>query len=107
MLKHSSANRNATSMCLYACIPLKYYIYDKDKQKILDLIKIFDGVYNGQITERQIGDGPGFSSVFKPDGYDMTYAEMGIEKSHSCSIHAKAITKLSVYLNEWVQTLAQ
>ena len=102
MLQHPTATREATAMCLYACIPLKAIKHRNNKQKIFDGIAIFEGICNGIIKKKEMGKGPGFTAVFKPNGYDLTYAQMTIKQSRPCSMHAKAINKLSSHLQMWI-----
>ena len=96
MLKHENSNRDATAMCLYGCIPLNVANPNDDS------LQIFEGICKGTITENEIGDGFGFSSIFKPNGYDSTFAQMTKEQKSKCSHRANALQKLNEYLNQWI-----
>lgn len=95
MLKHDNANRNATAMCMYGCIPL-----NNDDNN--DSLQIFEGISKGIITDEEIGDGFGFSPIFKPNGYDITFAQMSKEQKYECSHRANALKKLNRYLTQWI-----
>lgn len=59
---------------------------------------LFEGEVRGSIlTERHGTGGFGYDPVFKPEGYNQTFAEMGEEKN-IISHRARAITKLSDFL---------
>lgn len=51
----------------------------------------FEGVVEGNITESKKGEkGFGYDPIFKPDGYEVTFAEMGSEEKNKISHRAKA-----------------
>ena len=59
----------------------------------------FEGIVNGQIIrERRGGEGFGYDPIFQPDGYDQTFAELGIEIKNQISHRARATQKLADYL---------
>lgn len=59
----------------------------------------FTGIVEGEITKEKIGDqGFGYDPIFKPSGYDMTFAQMGMELKNSISHRAKAVEKLLTFL---------
>ena len=59
----------------------------------------FEGIVNGQIIrERRGGEGFGYDPIFQPDGYDQTFAELGIEIKNQISHRARATAKLAEYL---------
>ncbi len=61
--------------------------------------KIFEGIVAGKIIESPRGDqGFGYDPVFVPDGYDLTFAELGNEVKNKISHRAKAVEKLAEYL---------
>lgn len=42
--------------------------------------KLFEGIVKGEIiTEKRGGEGFGYDPIFRPDGYDKTFAELGHE----------------------------
>ncbi len=60
---------------------------------------VFEGEVEGQIaTEKRGENGFGYDSVFIPDGYDKTFAEMTLAEKNSISHRARAIEKLNEFL---------
>ena len=54
-----------------------------------------EGRVNGVIIENPRGfDGFGYDPIFRPDGYDITYAEMTLEEKNSMSHRALAMEKM-------------
>ncbi|OHE56307.1 MAG: non-canonical purine NTP pyrophosphatase, RdgB/HAM1 family [Thaumarchaeota archaeon RBG_16_49_8] len=64
-------------------------------------VKTFLGVVKGRISDEMRGQrGFGFDPIFIPTGYDMTFAEMGIEEKSQLSHRARALeTFASWYLS--------
>lgn len=61
----------------------------------------FEGVVNGEITtERQGAEGFGYDPLFRPDGYDGTFAQLGHEVKNKISHRALAVSKLVEYLKK-------
>ena len=60
-------------------------------------IEYFDGITTGKIVESRGKKDFGWDSIFHPDGYNQTYAEMGSEKN-KISHRRIALEKLSNYL---------
>lgn len=59
----------------------------------------FEGIVEGEIIrEKRGGEGFGYDPVFKPDGYDRTFAELGTGVKNSISHRARAVKKLADYL---------
>lgn len=59
----------------------------------------FEGICPGIIREEMHGDaGFGYDPVFQPDGFDMTFAEMGTEEKNKISHRGKATCLLMDYL---------
>ncbi len=81
------ANRNAkfvTVICL----------------KLNGKTKFFRGEVKGKIiSEFRGGEGFGYDPIFRPYGYDKTYAEMGIEEKNKFSHRAVALSKMISYLS--------
>ena len=62
-------------------------------------IKLFEGIVEGTITTERRGDkGFGYDPVFQPDGYDGTFAELGVEVKNQISHRARAVQKLVEFL---------
>ena len=60
----------------------------------------FEGVINGEIIDEKKGNyGFGYDPIFKPDGYNLTFAEMTQEVKNKISHRYIAIKKLANYLN--------
>lgn len=61
----------------------------------------FEGIVNGNITEIPIGDnGFGYDSIFIPDGYKKTFAQLSMNKKNKISHRALAINKLIDFLKK-------
>lgn len=61
--------------------------------------KLFEGIVKGEIiTEKRGGEGFGYDPIFRPDGYDKTFAELGHEIKNKISHRARAVMKLVEYL---------
>ena len=61
--------------------------------------QLFDGIVTGCITEeRRGGEGFGYDPIFRPDGYDKTFAELGHEVKNKISHRARAVAKLVDHL---------
>ena len=60
---------------------------------------LFEGIVEGEITRARSGShGFGYDPIFRPDGYDMTFAELGEEVKNQISHRARATQKLADYL---------
>lgn len=63
---------------------------------------LFEGIVNGEITTEKRGDsGFGYDPVFRPDGYEQTFAELGHEIKNQISHRARAVQKLCEFLRQW------
>jgi XTP/dITP diphosphohydrolase len=59
----------------------------------------FEGIVEGEIIrERRGGEGFGYDPIFQPDGYDQTFAELGMDIKNHISHRARAVQKLANYL---------
>lgn len=59
----------------------------------------FEGVAEGEITRERAGaKGFGYDPIFKPAGFDITFAEMSSEEKNAISHRAKAMAKLISFL---------
>ena len=62
---------------------------------------LFEGVVTGTIIDEERGtDGFGYDSLFVPDGYSETFAELGAEIKNTISHRAEAVVKLKQFLDE-------
>jgi XTP/dITP diphosphohydrolase len=70
-------------------------LYDPATQKV----EFFPGEVQGQIAPEPTGtQGFGYDPVFKPEGYDQTFAELGIEVKNTMSHRGRAVAALQTYL---------
>lgn len=62
-------------------------------------IHLFEGIVEGEITHTKSGnEGFGYDPIFRPIGYDHTFAELGTEVKNQISHRARATQKLADYL---------
>ncbi|MBR8719630.1 dITP/XTP pyrophosphatase [Bacteroides pyogenes] len=62
---------------------------------------LFEGIINGEIIKEKRGDsGFGYDPIFKPEGYEQTFAELGAEVKNKISHRALAVKKLAQFLKE-------
>ena len=63
--------------------------------------QLFEGIVRGSIIEERRGEGGfGYDPIFVPEGYDLTFAELGSEVKNRISHRAKAVELLAQYLNK-------
>jgi len=63
--------------------------------------KQFEGIVNGEILAEKRGDsGFGYDPIFKPKGFDQSFAEMGLEDKNKISHRGRAVQKLVDYLKK-------
>lgn len=59
----------------------------------------FEGIVNGEIIrERRGGEGFGYDPIFRPDGYELTFAELGTDIKNQISHRSRATKKLCAFL---------
>lgn len=64
---------------------------------------LFKGTVEGEITHARSGiEGFGYDPIFKPDGYDITFAEMSMEEKNKISHRAKAIHEMISFLRSQI-----
>ncbi|ERI86419.1 non-canonical purine NTP pyrophosphatase, RdgB/HAM1 family [Bacteroides pyogenes F0041] len=62
---------------------------------------LFEGIIDGEIIkEKRGGSGFGYDPIFKPEGYEQTFAELGAEVKNEISHRALAVKKLAEFLKE-------
>ena len=60
---------------------------------------LFEGRVEGEITCEPAGcSGFGYDPVFRPEGYEQTFAEMSADEKNAISHRARAVAKLAEYL---------
>ncbi len=59
----------------------------------------FEGQVNGEILTEKTGiDGFGYDPIFKPEGYDLSFAQMSLDEKNKISHRARATKKLVEFL---------
>lgn len=62
---------------------------------------LFEGIVKGEITLEKRGEaGFGYDPIFVPDGYNLTFAELGNDIKNTISHRARAVEKLCNFLNK-------
>lgn len=60
---------------------------------------LFEGIVRGTIIHERRGEGGfGYDPIFVPEGYELTFAQLGSEVKNRISHRAKAVEKLAEYL---------
>jgi len=63
--------------------------------------ELFEGIVNGTILNKKKGEeGFGYDPIFQPEGYDMSFAQMTLEKKNSISHRGIAFRKLVEFLSK-------
>ena len=61
---------------------------------------LFEGIVKGEIIEEKRGViGFGYDPIFVPEGYDLTFAELGNDIKNTISHRARAVEKLCLFFN--------
>lgn len=67
----------------------------------IKVVHKFEGIVNGEITREKSGaEGFGYDPIFRPDGYDKTFAELGADIKNQISHRARAVEKLAEFLEK-------
>lgn len=65
---------------------------------------MFDGIVQGEILEHRAGEGGfGYDPVFRPEGWNITFAEATPEQKNAVSHRGHATAKLVEYLNSIIR----
>jgi XTP/dITP diphosphohydrolase len=60
---------------------------------------LFEGIVKGEIIqEKRGGEGFGYDPIFVPEGYDLTFAELGDDVKNTISHRARSVEKLCQFL---------
>ena len=71
----------------------------EEKASFFSLMMFFEGRVDGTILKEKHGtEGFGYDPIFQPDGYDCSFAELGIDIKNKISHRAIAIGKVAEYL---------
>lgn len=63
---------------------------------------LFEGIIKGEIIKEKRGDsGFGYDPIFKPQGYEKTFAELGNDIKNKISHRALAVNKLCEFLRSY------
>jgi XTP/dITP diphosphohydrolase len=63
-------------------------------------LHMFTGICKGEITLQKSGkEGFGYDPIFKPNGYEQTFAEMNLELKNKIGHRGKAVNQLVSFLN--------
>lgn len=66
--------------------------------------RFFEGICYGRIIEEERGDkGFGYDSIFVPDGFDKTFAEMNLNEKNEISHRSKAIVNFLNFLKDYLK----
>lgn len=66
--------------------------------------RFFEGICYGKIIEEERGDkGFGYDSIFVPDGFDKTFAEMNLNEKNEISHRSKAIVNFLNFLKDYLK----
>ena len=69
------------------------------QEEDVETIRLFEGKVEGSIiTEREGNEGFGYDPIFKPTGYNHTFAALGLDIKNHISHRARAVAKLADYL---------
>ncbi|MFD2725655.1 non-canonical purine NTP diphosphatase [Hyunsoonleella rubra] len=64
-------------------------------------LHIFTGICKGKITSGKMGNkGFGYDPIFKPEGHDMTFAQMELKLKNDIGHRGKAVQKLTSFLGK-------
>ena len=93
LLKEMEQSSNPSRNAHFSCVLVLAYPDGKNV--------CFEGRVDGQIEREQRGEsGFGFDPVFKPEGYDKTFAELGAEIKNKISHRGRALQKFVHYIEK-------
>lgn len=63
-------------------------------------LKTFTGICNGEITQEKQGKGGfGYDPIFRPEGFNKTFAEISLKEKNKVGHRGKAVVQLIEFLN--------
>ena len=85
-------NRKTRFRTVFALIRKNHDTAEKEEH-------LFEGIVEGEIMRERSGVGGfGYDPIFRPDGYNLTFADMGEEAKNQISHRGRATQKLCEYL---------
>ena len=63
-------------------------------------ISFFEGNTKGTIVAPRGTEGFGWDPIFQPEGYEKTFAELGVEEKNKFSMRRIAVEKVKEFLNK-------
>lgn len=64
----------------------------------------FSGEIRGEITTKEIGAGGfGYDPIFRPEGYEITFAQMNEEEKNKISHRGKAVDRMIAFLRQYTE----
>ncbi len=61
-------------------------------------VHLFEGKISGTIVPPRGENGFGWDTIFQPDGYDLSFAEMASEQKSAISMRKQAVAQLEIFL---------
>ena len=78
-----------------------FITYIEKKDAYTTYMKYFEGRVDGTILKEKHGtEGFGYDPIFQPDGYDKSFAELGLEIKNNISHRARAIQQLADFIKK-------
>lgn len=78
-----------------------FITYIEKKDAYTTYMKYFEGRIDGTILKEKHGtEGFGYDPIFQPDGYDKSFAELGLEIKNNISHRARAIQQLADFIKK-------
>ena len=78
-----------------------FITYIEKKDAYTTYMKYFEGRIDGTILKAKHGtEGFGYDPIFQPDGYDKSFAELGLEIKNNISHRARAIQQLADFIKK-------
>ena len=103
--RYAGEERSATANMLKVLEKLNYKTNRKARFRcVISLVidgveKQFEGIVEGQILTKEHGEaGFGYDPIFMPDGYNLSFAQMGAADKNRISHRGRAVEKLIEYL---------
>lgn len=100
-LLHKLGNNNNRRARFRTVIALILASAEENRKAEACSIDQFEGIVNGRIAyEKQGTEGFGYDPIFIPDGYEQSFAQLGMDIKNSISHRARATQKLAEFLGK-------